>query len=269
MIDSYFGQEPSFSYWNACSQGGRQAATIAQQFPTAYDGIIAAAPGLYWAELAISSSWPPFYMDLTQQYPRACELTYITAQAVAMCDSIDGVVDGLIAEPETCHQLFNASDFVGNSFICSDTGLNMTVSSAAAAVAEATWRGPRFSSGDFMWYGYEIGSDLSAAAGTTCDGNGTCAASGRTTVAFWYTYFVLKDPTASITTLTHDQFDDLFRTLKKTFASSMEAAEPGLFDFANAGGKMITYHGLVSCHYIDLLCSHTSPILSAFILSRL
>lgn len=246
VIREYFGQPPSFSYWNACSQGGRQAATIAQQFPTAYDGIIAAAPGLYWAELAVGSSWPSFYMDLTQQYPRGCELTYLTAQAVAACDGLDGVVDGLIAEPEACLQLFNPSAYVGDVLTCSDTGLNMTLSTAAVAVAEATWAGPRFSNGDFMWYGYEIGHDLATAAGTTCDKNATCVPTGRATLAFWYTLYVLKDLNANVTTLTHGQYDTLFRTLKKTFASSMEAAEPGLFDFANAGGKMITYHGLVS-----------------------
>ncbi|KAI5925188.1 Tannase/feruloyl esterase [Camillea tinctor] len=244
VIDNYYGQAPSFSYWNGCSQGGRQAATLAQQFPTAYDGIIAAAPALYWAELAVGSSWPPFYMDLTQQYPRNCELTYLTTLAIDICDGLDGVVDGLIAEPELCLQLFDASDYVGDSFYCSDTESNMILSSAAGAVAQATWTGPRFSNGDFMWYGYEIGSDLAAVAGTTCAANGTCVPSGRETLAFWYTECVLKNPGANVTTLTHAQYDTMFQTLKKVFASSMEAAEPGLFEFSNAGGKMITYHGL-------------------------
>ncbi|XDG03902.1 hypothetical protein ABKA04_003517 [Annulohypoxylon sp. FPYF3050] len=244
VINQYFGQLPSFSYWNACSQGGRQSATIAQQFPTAYDGIIAAAPALYWAELAVGSSWPTFYMDLTHQYPRGCELTYLTAQAVAMCDGIDGVKDGLIAEPEICLQLFNASDYVGNDFTCSETNSTMTLSTAAAAVAEATWNGPRFSNGDFMWYGYDIGSDLATAAPTTCTQNGTCTPSARETLTFWYAMYVQKDLSSNTTTLTHAQYDTLFRTLKKVFASSMEASEPGLFEFANAGGKMITYHGL-------------------------
>lgn len=185
-------------------------------------------------------------MDLTQQYPRNCELDYITTQAISVCDGLDGVVDGLIAEPESCLGSFNASTYVGDSFSCSDTGLNMTLSPAAADVAAATWDGPRFSNGDFMWYGYEIGSSLSTAAGTTCAQNGTCVPAARETLAFWYAYYVQRDPDSNITTLTHSQYDTLFRTLKKVFASSMEAAEPGLFEFANAGGKMITYHGLVS-----------------------
>ncbi|KAF7542093.1 hypothetical protein G7054_g129 [Neopestalotiopsis clavispora] len=244
MVKDYYGQAPLYSYWNACSQGGRQSATLAQQFPTAYDGIIAAAPALYWAELAVGSSWPSFYMDLTQQYPRGCELNYLTMQAISMCDGLDNVIDGLIAEPEMCRELFDPSVHVGDPFVCSDTGLNMNVSSAAASVASATWNGPQFSNGDFMWYGYEIGTDLSTAAGTACPQDGTCVPTGRETLAFWYAYYVQRDPYSNITTLTHNQYDDLFQTLRKVFSSNMEASEPGLFDFANAGGKMITFHGL-------------------------
>lgn len=185
-------------------------------------------------------------MDLTQQYPRGCELTYLTSQAIAKCDGLDGTLDGLISEPELCLESFNAADYVGDSFTCADTAANMTLSTAAVAVANATWTGPRFSNGDFMWYGYEIGSDLATAAATTCATNGTCIPSGRASLAFWYAEYVLQNLDTNVTTLTHAQFDGLFRTLQKVFASSMEAREPGLFDFANAGGKMITFHGLVS-----------------------
>ncbi|KAF7534089.1 hypothetical protein G7054_g6508 [Neopestalotiopsis clavispora] len=246
-INEYYGQAPRYSYWNACSHGGRQASILAQQFPEAYDGIIAAAPGLYWSELAVSSSWPTFYMDLTKQYPQACELSYITTKAIAVCDGLDGVVDGLIAEPELCLEKFPLQDYIGDALSCVNATSNVTttvnLSPAAADVANATWRGPRFSNGDFMWYGYEVGTDLATAAPTACE-DGVCDASARSTLLFWYAMFVLKDLTANITTLSHDQYDDLWRTAKKVFASSMEASEPSIFDFRNAGGKMITYHGL-------------------------
>ncbi|KAM3065151.1 hypothetical protein ACMFMF_011279 [Clarireedia jacksonii] len=38
--------------------------------------------------------------------------------------------------------------------------------------------------------------------------------------------------------------DTLLRSLKGVFGSSMGASEPGLVDFVNAGGKIITYHNL-------------------------
>lgn len=257
VIEDYYGKPAEYSYWNACSNGGRQASILAQQYPEAYDGIIAAAPGLYWTELAISSIWPAVFMDLTEQYPQNCELDYLTSLAIAECDSLDGVEDGLITDPEGCRGAFNATDHVGAIFDCAETGEDMEISSAAASVAEATWNGPKYSNGDFMWYGYDIGVDLSAAAETTCSGNGTCIPAGRVTAAFWYLEYVARDLTANVT-LTHAQYDELYLTLKKTFAGSLQAAEPRIAAFQEAGGKMLTYHGLVSSAFLPQVDTQTS-----------
>ncbi|KAI1140286.1 tannase and feruloyl esterase [Hypoxylon sp. FL0543] len=244
VIRRYYGKGPSYSYFNGCSQGGRQAGILAQQFPTAYDGIIAAAPGLYWAELLISVVWPAFYMDLTKQYPHGCELTQLTSLAVSLCDGLDGIEDGLIAEPEECRRIFSPSDYVGIKFNCSASGTIMEISSAAASVANAMWDGPRYSNGEFLWYGFEVGSDLATIAATTCDQNGQCIPAAREDLTFVYQNFVLKDPSANVSKITYSQFDSMSRLLKRLFSASMAATEPHLVDFRNSGGKMITYHGL-------------------------
>ncbi|KAI0976270.1 Tannase/feruloyl esterase [Xylaria arbuscula] len=244
VIESYYGKPAEYSYWNGCSNGGRQASILAQQYPDAYDGIIAAAPASHWAELAMNTVWPVFFMDSNKQYPQSCELDQLTSHAIAKCDGLDGIKDGLIANPEACRASFNAWDYVGTTFRCADTGLSMQISAAASAVAEALWDGPRFSNGDFMWYGHEIGANLSVLAGTTCYNNGTCVPTERPAAAFWYLEFVDRDPTADATTLSHAQFDELYLTLKKTFGASVEAAEARISQFRELGGKMITYHGL-------------------------
>lgn len=245
VIKEYYGRPADFTYWNACSNGGRQSASLAQQYPDAYDGIIAAAPALYWAELATSSVWPAVYMDLTEQYPKTCELEELTARAISKCDALDGVKDGIIADPSLCRAEFSAWDHVGTTFNCSETQKDMKISHAAASVAEATWNGPHFSNGDFMWYGYEIGVNISTLASSTCT-KGKCIPSERATAVFWYQQYVAKDLTANITSLSHAQYDRLFTTLRKTFGGSVQMTEPRITDFQAAGGKMITYHGLVS-----------------------
>ncbi|KAI1471262.1 tannase and feruloyl esterase [Daldinia caldariorum] len=245
LIKSYYGHGPSYSYWNGCSQGGRQASILAQQYPTVYDGIIAAAPALYWAELMTSSAWAAFYMDSTKQYPRACELTKLTSLAISACDELDGVKDGLIAETEECRKNFSASDYIGTNFECADTNTTMAISAAAAAVAESMWDGPRFSNGDFMWYGFEIGADLASIAPTTCNRSGQqCVPTGREAFLQLYQGFILRDTSANITEVSPEEFDYMFRTLKRIFSSSMAATDPNLADFKNAGGKMMTFHGL-------------------------
>lgn len=218
---------------------------MAQEYPEAYDGILAAAPGLYWAELAVTSIWPAFYMDLTHQYPDACELDELTLRAIAECDGLDGVKDGLIADPEKCRETFKPQDHIGSDFICANTGLSTSISAAAVDVAEAIWNGPTYSNGDFMWYGFEIGTNLSTLAAITCSPDGTCVPTSRTDLDFWWQYFILKDPSANVTNLTHAQYDRMYLTLKKELAP-VAATEPRITEFKNAGGKMITFHGLVS-----------------------
>src|ERR1017187_3955530 len=47
MARTYYGAGPSKSYYDGCSQGGRQGLTLAQRFPNDFDGIVAGAPALY------------------------------------------------------------------------------------------------------------------------------------------------------------------------------------------------------------------------------
>src|SRR5207247_1804126 len=44
LIKAFYGNPPPFSYWNGCSNGGRQGHKEAQKSPNDYDGIIAGAP---------------------------------------------------------------------------------------------------------------------------------------------------------------------------------------------------------------------------------
>jgi hypothetical protein len=63
VTKAYYGREPSYSYWNGCSTGGRQGHMMAQRYPEQYDGILAAAPGIYWNELMFQLLWPQVVMN--------------------------------------------------------------------------------------------------------------------------------------------------------------------------------------------------------------
>jgi len=48
VINRYYGRDASYSYFNSCSNGGRQGLMEAERYPTDYDGILSGAPALQW-----------------------------------------------------------------------------------------------------------------------------------------------------------------------------------------------------------------------------
>jgi feruloyl esterase len=51
VIFAFYGTTPKRSYFNSCSNGGRQALMEAERYPADYDGIVAGAPADYWTHL--------------------------------------------------------------------------------------------------------------------------------------------------------------------------------------------------------------------------
>ncbi|KAG9964449.1 tannase and feruloyl esterase, partial [Aureobasidium melanogenum] len=244
FIKDFYGSAPKYSYWNGCSNGGRQGLSLAQNYPDAYDGIIAAAPAIYWAETNLNTIWGPIYMDMTKQYPNSCELAELTSLAVSLCDARDGVTDGIISEPEDCLNVFDAQTYVGTSFFCSTTNSTLKISAAAANVATALWTGPKSSTGDSFWYGFNIGSDLSTLAPTKCSSNGTCTAASPNYSNELINYYI---PSYNVTNTTISLYDFehvVYKGLRKLFDPYLGNHDTDLSAFKAAGGKLITYHGL-------------------------
>ncbi|XDG04174.1 hypothetical protein ABKA04_003789 [Annulohypoxylon sp. FPYF3050] len=228
VIQDFYGRPPEYSYFNGCSQGGRQGFELAQNHPTAYDGIAASAPAIHWAQWAPAMFWPQMLMNTMNEYPHGCELDFLTALAVQECDDDDGVLDGIISFPQKCS--FDPFAHVGTNFTCLVEGKSMELSRAAAVIANASWAGPADSDGNFIWYGLNYGTDLSG------DLTGTAIA--------WIQLFVEKDPNYDYTTITRERYDEIMRASGAEFDSIIASSNPNLTDFYNTGGKMMTYHGL-------------------------
>ena len=61
----------------------------------------------------------------------------------------------------------------------------------------------------------------------------------------WIKYFVLKNASADLTTMTHEQFDRIFQIANEEFPI-IDSNDPDLRAFRDRGGKLLSYHGLVS-----------------------
>src|ERR1022692_4199087 len=142
VIGAFYGQGPRHSYFASCSNGGRQALMEAQRYPADYDGILAGAPANYWTHLLSSAA---FNINATLadpgSYIPARKLPAIQAAALAACDALDGVKDGLIENPVQCH-------FEPATLLCHGPESDSCLTAAQVEALTKVYTGPRSSKGD-------------------------------------------------------------------------------------------------------------------------
>jgi Tannase and feruloyl esterase len=101
MTTEYYGKPVAFSYWNSCSNGGRQGLIEAQRYPEDFDGIVANAPWVDQTGFTIAALWNQ--RALTEAPIPPEKLPLIAARVMATCDRADGLADGLIDDPRRCN----------------------------------------------------------------------------------------------------------------------------------------------------------------------
>jgi len=152
----YYGEPAAFNYWNGCSTGGRQGYLLAQELPDELDGILADAPAMYWTRFQTAQMWGQIAMlDLVGGPISSGKLDQARASAIAACDANDGVVDGIIDDPRTCH-------FSAKSNICGVPGAPTTncLTEQEAEAIDLIWDGPRNEKGEKIWFGLDRGTDF-------------------------------------------------------------------------------------------------------------
>ena len=97
---AYYARPITFSYWNSCSNGGRQGLLEAQRYPEDFDGIVANAPWVDQTGFAIGAMWNQRAMSEAPVPPG--KLALIADKVKASCDAVDGLTDGLIDDPRAC-----------------------------------------------------------------------------------------------------------------------------------------------------------------------
>jgi feruloyl esterase len=153
LIRKYYGERPRYSYFMGCSEGGREALMLSQRYPDFFDGIVSGNPGMDLPKAAVQHPWDaqafaraarattPFgNPDLASSFTNA-ELAAVGNAIVAACDAQDGLVDGMVLNPQAC-------EF--------DPATVSSLSQAQVTALRRTNAGPRNSRGrqlysDWMW----------------------------------------------------------------------------------------------------------------------
>lgn len=105
IVEAYYGKRIVHAYASGCSKGGEAVLAEAQRYPDDYDGIIAAAPVLgYTDKIVVHAAWTvQANTDKAgHQIVGEKEFALVHKAVLAACDKLDGVADGLIANPRAC-----------------------------------------------------------------------------------------------------------------------------------------------------------------------
>ena len=233
LTEAMYGVAPRYSYFNGCSTGGRQGLMEAQRYPQDYDGIASAAPAINWTNLLMQSLWGSMLMNAASNPVASCKLAAATTAAVAACDGIDGVKDGVIEDPNRC--TYDPKALVGTS--AGDCG---TFTETDADIIRKLWQGPTREDGSWLWYGLSRGADL----------NATAASRGTPLKpqAFgfsndWVRYYLTQNPQFDWTTITPAAYQLLWDQSVEQYRIVIGTDNPDLTAFRDRGGKTIIWHG--------------------------
>ncbi|SCF23300.1 Tannase and feruloyl esterase [Micromonospora chokoriensis] len=230
VANKFYHRTVRYSYFTGCSTGGRQGYAEAQNYPTDFQGILANAPAIEWNRFEIATLWSQAVYNEEKVAPSQCELAAFNTAAVAACDTLDGVKDGVIDNPQDC--TWDARRLVGTRVVCE--GKEITITKAVADAVNKIWAGPVSPSGKKLWYGQNKGSAFNYIANPGAPFQ---------VPDQWAKYFVTKNPSFDSTKLTYQTFTQLFTSATKQYDSIIANNNPNLSRFAKAGGKLLTWHG--------------------------
>lgn len=233
LTEAMYGVAPRLSYFNGCSTGGRQGLMEAQRYPQDYNGILSGAPAINWNRLHVQQLWGAMVMNTENNPIPACKLTAATTAAIAFCDAMDGVTDGVIEDPARC--TYDPKALIGTS--AGDCG---SFNERDAAIIRKLWEGPRRKDGSFLWYGLPRGSDLNALWAS----RGTPLQAQAFGISLeWFRFFLTQNPQFDWTTITHEGYERFFDQSVEQFGTVIGTDNPDLTEFRNRGGKAIVWHG--------------------------
>jgi feruloyl esterase len=240
ITSAYYGSAPRYSYFVGCSGGGRHAAMSAQRYPTDFDGVVSGDPFLSPPGQVIAWNWNDQVLARTPIPP--AKLTRIAQAVLDECDAKDGVVDGLISDPRRCR-------FDPKAIAC-PAGIDRSDCLTEGEVASLVkfYGGPRDSHGEQLFPGWEPGVENlgwpRALVNTVNGGPGELLVLIPDNFLKYFVFGPGFDPLSF-------NFDRDPSKLEP--ASELLDVKPDFSSFAEAGGKIIMYHGWADPRLVPVL----------------
>ncbi|MGD0437471.1 MAG: tannase/feruloyl esterase family alpha/beta hydrolase [Bryobacteraceae bacterium] len=235
IVRAFYGDVPRRSYFSSCSNGGRQALMEAQRFPSDYDGIVAGAPAAFWTHLLMAALWDMnATMDDPASYIPAAKMPAVEAAAVAACDGMDGVKDGVIDDPTQCH-------FTPSTLLCKGPDSNTCLTQPQVSALEKIYAGVKNAKGEQVFPGFSPGGE----GGMNGWGGWVAGAGQGKSLQYAFGINFFQDMLYSDANWDYHKFDvdhDV-KLADDRLGRTLNAVDPDLKPFNDRGGKLILYHG--------------------------
>jgi hypothetical protein len=245
MARTYYGSGPTKSYYEGCSQGGRQGLTLAQRFPNDFDGIVAGSPGLYQTATHLSRAYWMKGMN-ANPFP-AAKLGLLANRVYEQCDAKDGLKDGLIDDPRRC-DFKPARDLPR----CAEGADGADCFTADQIKALELIYGDVMVQGKRFFPGWPVGAEVAGPNGQSGwigqEINGPNGPGAWTLYGFNFLRFVApgakaenveNDPVIAFSQFNIDKYAPRMAELHQI----MDANDPDLSAFRQRGGKLLMYFG--------------------------
>jgi feruloyl esterase len=244
IATDYYAKPITFSYWNSCSNGGRQGLLEAQRFPDDFDGIVANAPWVDQTGFMIGATWNQ--KAVTESPIPTAKLSLLAEKVMAKCDEVDGLRDGLIDDPRKCS--FDPVRDVPACQAGADAASCLT--SAEAATIRKIYSGP-LSNGKSFFPGFMPGSEQPVAgangtssspwSGTILPAQPNAKPADFNLAEGILKYLVLDPPQPDYDPMTFNFDKDT--GIVARWSKLADAKDADLSKFRRSGGKLIMTYG--------------------------
>jgi feruloyl esterase len=227
LVRAYYGRPPTRSYFNSCSNGGRQALLEIQRFPDDYDGFVVGAPWNFQSHSNAGFVWDAQALSAPGAAIPAAKLPAINAAVLAACDRADGLADGVIGDPPSCA-------FDPNVLLCAGAETNACLTQPQLDALKKIYAGPRNPrTGAKIFPGFIRGGEDGWGGLVT---NLTASGLGNG----YFANLVFENPSWDYRTFDFDG-DMAYADFKVGFLGN--AVDPDLSAARKRGIKIIQYHG--------------------------
>ncbi len=269
ITKNYYGKEVSKSYWNSCSNGGRQGLIEAQRYPEDFDGIIANAPWVDQTGFTIGAMWNQ--KALSEAPVSAAKMSMLAAEVMKTCDAVDGLKDGLIDDPRKC--AFDARRDVPSCRPGTDAADCLTEAQAAAIMK--VYSGP-VSNGKPFFPGYMPGSEAvvnapnSSWMGMIVAATATAKPADFSLAEGTMRYLVPAKPDPDYDYKSFNFDRDV--ALLDNWSKKADAKNPDLSKFRKEGGKLLMTYGwadqilqpMMGVNYFEAAVAKNGPATTDF-----